>query len=443
MRLWRRVRRFAETVALASFSVSSAHAAFSFNDESWEGTSQFLAIARDELGSERTALVAQLNFDELSPRDGILILHPEVAVNYEEVSAFLRAGGRVAIVDDFGRGAELLERFQIHRIRAPLNPVQALRHNPSLAIAVPAVQNIEGQEQGRHPIASQVKELVTNHPTALSHPDLTTILTIPARGEPDATIAVTGIIVDRGRLFAMSDPSAFINLMLRYPGNRNFALGLIRYLVEDDSWGEREGKLYLLTNDFEQSGHYGGRKTVVDQLSSEVRNLKEATLEIRRKGLPELLAALLAALAGVLSVGFVAWIASRPYRRELPRYAREAPLATQGGVAGRAAALGAKTSHRALAVLELKSALVDGLCHQLGLAPETNLRQLLNEVARNDLLSRPSLRALQETLTYMNTVEDAVIGASPFRIGQARLKSVHATVMRLLKEVKASPGRNP
>ena len=48
-----------------------------------------------------------------------------------------------------------------------------------------------------------------------------------------------------GRLLAMADPSAFINLMLRYPGNRNFARGVLKYLLEDDSWGRRAGTLRI------------------------------------------------------------------------------------------------------------------------------------------------------------------------------------------------------
>ena len=42
---------------------------------------------------------------------------------------------------------------------------------------------------------------------------------------------MTGIIAKSGRLFAMGDPSVVINEMLRYPGNRAFASGLLKYLV--------------------------------------------------------------------------------------------------------------------------------------------------------------------------------------------------------------------
>src|SRR5690606_38042382 len=116
------------------------------------------------------------------------------------------AGGRLALLDDYGLGDRLLARYQIHRVQAPLRPELALRGKPHLAIAIPAVQTVAGQEQNRHPIVANVERLVTNHPTALTNPKLTPVLTIPAIGEPDATLAVTGVIAGRGRLFAMGDP---------------------------------------------------------------------------------------------------------------------------------------------------------------------------------------------------------------------------------------------
>ena len=52
------------------------------------------------------------------------------------------------------------------------------------------------------------------------------MLRIPANGEADVILAVAGQ-VGKGRLFAMGDPSATMNQMLRYPGNRAFVAGLV------------------------------------------------------------------------------------------------------------------------------------------------------------------------------------------------------------------------
>jgi hypothetical protein len=262
-----------------------AAAAFDLNDTSWEGGSELFELAKKKLGRERLEIAATLDYSKLTPKDGVVILHPDVPLDHEALSAFMRAGGRVAVLDDFGTGDSFLARFEIFRVSAPQTPARVLRDNPALPIAEPAVQLVAGQEQNRHPITQNVEGVVTNHPTVLTHRNLTAVLTIAARGEPNATLAVTGVIgpkvdaedpassrVPRGRLFAMGDPSSFINLMLRYPGNRRFAEGLLGYLIESDTWGEREGKLYFVANRFQQKGQFGDRGGVLS-------NMKQSLLD--------------------------------------------------------------------------------------------------------------------------------------------------------------------
>ncbi len=367
-----------------------AHASFAYKDATWEGTSQFLAMARARLGSERVRAVATLPWDEIQPADGVLILHPEREPDYRDVAAFLGAGGRLGVIDDYGKGDELLRRFRIHRVRAPANPKEPLRDNPNLPIAVPAVTT-----DGRtHPLVAGVERVVTNHPTGLETDpklDLTTVLELPAVGEPPTPLALIGVIGDTlrcglvsdgfgavsaapravdarcGRLFAMGDPSAFINLMLRYPGNRTFAEKLIDYLVADDSWGHRGGVLYLVANDFAERGSFGKQDGLSNAIDERLEALARLVADTRRDGLPGPLAlalgALVAAGASLWGVG----AATRRYRRALPRYARATPLVAQGGLAGRAAVLAADTTHRALTVLELKAALEESLRERTGI----------------------------------------------------------------------------
>jgi hypothetical protein len=156
--------------------------AFEFKDSEWEGTSELLEIARTELGKERVEILAAIDFERLTPADGVLVLHPDVELNPDEVAAFLVAGGRLALLDDHGKATGLLARYRIQRVNSPLRPAQSLRQNPDLAVAVPAVQSVAGVEQNRHPVVVGVDRLVTNHPTALLHPNLTPVLEIPAVG---------------------------------------------------------------------------------------------------------------------------------------------------------------------------------------------------------------------------------------------------------------------
>lgn len=417
-----------------------ARAAFEVNDSTWEGSSEFLEICRARLGAERVRLVAKLDYGVLTPADAVLVIHPEVDLDYDEVSAFLRAGGRYALLDDYGSGARLLERFDIQRVAAPARPAHALRSRADLAIAIPSVQMVAGQEQGRHPVVAEVDQLVTNHPTALQHPSLTPVLEIPALGEPPAALAVTGIIMKRGRLFAMGDPSVLINLMLRYPGNRAFASGLVDYLVADDDWGKRGGNLYVVVNRFEQQGSYGNGNSLGNQLLDSVRGVVDFVSDIHRRGLPEPLSLGLAALMCVGIAITIAMSSLKAYRRVRPRYASGTPLVAQGGVAGRAAVLAAPTTHRALAVLELKSGLCETLAARLGIDPRVGNDELCREVVRQGALSERSCRLLEGTLMEMNRAESATLSSLPLRIADGTLERLRHTVTSLLAEASERLG---
>lgn len=425
-----------------SFSIP-ARAAFDFNDTTWEGASDLLDAARAKLGRDRVVIAATLEYDKLKPEDGVLLLAPKTDLLHSEISAFLRAGGRLALVDDFGTGSALLERFQIHRIRAPTNPRDSLRQNRNLAIAVPAVQLVAGIEQGRHPVVADVDKLVTNHPTALMHPNLTPVLKIAAVGEPDATLAVTGIIVNRGRLFAMGDPSALINLMLRYPGNRSFAEGLIEYLVEDDSWGQRGGKLYLLANDFRQRGQYGGGTTLSEDAIDYLSGVTDVLDQVHDNGLPALAALLLAVVAAIFAVSWIGLNATRPYRRTTPRYAAPISLLAQGGVAGRAAVLAAPTTHRALALLELKSALEERLCGHLGLPQDAGVGRIVDQINRQGALSRRSSEELKAMFSELAKAETAIAASQPLRVTLPAIESMRKRVMKILAEIEQPARREP
>jgi len=217
---------------LLGWSPNARADAFDVADNSWEGGSELYAIARAELGSSRVKAVGVLDWNEVSEEDGVLVIHPLETLNASDATAFMKAGGRLAIVDDYGRGDETLRRFKIERTGIPARPVTALRNNPQLAIAEPVVETMDGRDYSLHPVVTGVQRLVTNHATGLIHPNLSPVLRIRAIGEDDVIIAVAGQ-VEEGRLFAMSDPSATINHMLRYPGNRAFVAGLVRYLAND------------------------------------------------------------------------------------------------------------------------------------------------------------------------------------------------------------------
>jgi len=409
---------------------------FDVSDSSWEGESELYALAQQELGKARVEVLAAVDYERLTKDDGLLVLHPEVELDYNELSAFLRAGGRMAVLDDRGEAAHFLARFQIHRVEAPRNPAQSLRDNPDLAIAVPAVEQVAGQEQNRHPVVAGVERVVTNHPTALVHPNLTQVLKIPALGEPDATLAVTGIIAKSGRLFAMGDPSVVINEMLRYPGNRTFAHGLLKYLVENDAGVSRGGKLYIVANEFAQRGHFGGTRGLLAEFSNVSEALAEFSSDLEKNGLPATLAL---ALAVFCAAGALAWAlsySSRLYRRSIPRYAVAPHLLAQGGLAGRAAVLSAPTTDPALVLIELRAALSEALCNALGLSRLSAPEQILAELSRKRLLDAQQVAQTERLFRELGTAQGALLSRRRLNLARARVAALGRKVMEILAEIE-------
>jgi len=437
-----KIRRLCQRIAIAAGLIclgltgSAGAKGFEVADTGWEGTSELYALAQQELGKAHVEVLASIDFERLGKDDGLLVLHPERELDYNELSAFLRAGGRMAVLDDRGEAAHFLARFQIHRVEAPRSPAQSLRDNPNLAIAVPAVEQVAGQEQNRHPVVAGVDRVVTNHPTALVHPNLTQVLKIPALGEPDATLAVTGIIAKSGRLFAMGDPSVVINEMLRYPGNRAFANGLLKYLVENDAGISRGGKLYILANEFGQKGHFGGSRGALGELSNLSDTLAEFASEVEKSGLPSSLSLALAVLA---SSGALLWAinySSRRYRRSVPRYALAPPLLAQGGLAGRAAVLSAATTDPALVLLELRAAMSEALAHRLGMSRLASPEQVVAELAKRHTFDAARVREIAELFKALGEGQAPILARKRMKFAKDRLAGLARKVMEILDEIE-------
>jgi hypothetical protein len=239
----------------------------------------------------------------------------------------------------------------------------------------------------------------------------------------------------------MSDPSVFINLMLRYPGNRALATGLVDYLLEDDTWGTRQGKLYIVTNDFQQVGHYGGTQSLGSELMDHVEGTLDMVREMHDDGLPSLLAQIFAALLALATAVWIFLVSARPYRRVNPRYASAQPLVAQAGLPGRAAVLAAPTTQRALVVLELKTALEEALRRHLGLGPGVHREALLQEMNRQNRLTQPSLAELSSLMSEMVRIEQSVASARPARVTNLQVEQMNVRMKRLLAELEESRGR--
>lgn len=366
--------------------------------QDWEGYAQLVQMAREELGASHVLTPGTLDYRKLDRTDGIVIVHPENALDVDELAAFMRAGGRVVLLDDYGTGDALLAHFGIRRVPLPQRPAEMLRGNPALAIAEGASAHATVRDVGR---------VVTNHATGLEHKALSPVLVVRGDGEPDVLVGVAGA-VGQGRLMAIGDSSVLMNSMLRYPGNHALGVSVIRYAVEDDVWGKRGGKLYVVANDFGQAGSYRGGGADESQVDDLRRVLEEALETLRHGGMPPLAAYLLALAVGL---GVIVWTsarAGRTHRSAKPRFMRPVPMVAQGGVAGHAAVLGAPGTRRALALLEMKSALEEDLAMRLGLERVPAPEALAARAHAEGLLDEEQSRALVRVLEMLVRVETSL-----------------------------------
>ncbi|HEX4445477.1 MAG TPA: DUF4350 domain-containing protein, partial [Polyangiaceae bacterium] len=274
-----------------------------------------------------------------------------------------------------------------------------------------------------------------NHAVGLQQEALSELLVVHGDGEPDVPLALAGS-VGRGHLVAVGDASVFINSMLRYPGNRALALSLLRYAVEDDVWGKRGGKVYIVSNDFETVGAFGDDSPAQAALS-EVRRAFAGTLDaLHREGMPPLAAYLAAVVVGA---GVVVWTGARAgktHKLVTPRFARPIPVVAQGGIAGHAAVLGAPGTSRALAILEMKSALEEELATRLGLqrAPPTD--QIVARLRAVRLLDEPGAVALSRLFAALARIETK-LARQHDGIALYRPSPSDAEVLRVAAEVRA------
>jgi hypothetical protein len=249
-------------------------------------------------------------------------------------------------------------------------------------------------------------------------------------------LAVAGQ-VGKGRLFAMGDPSAVINMMLRYPGNRSFARGLVRYLVDDDSWGTRQGKLVIVSNRFVEKGAYGAETASSRELAEWMRNLRGEVQRVSGEGLPRQAALVLAVAAAGMLLLWVASTASRRYQPPVPRYARSVPLLLQGGAAGRAAVLAAPSTHRGLVLLEQKDALEEEVGVLLGMDKPPTMNVLVDVLAQKRLVDAVLLAELKTVLLEMARVETAVSAGAPVRTPRSSLDRAERVVREVVAQVTA------
>jgi hypothetical protein len=388
-------------VAVVATAAARVAVAAPFDPESadWEGLDDFVRIAREEWPAERVHVPAEVRLGDLSPEDALVFVHPMGTVDPAEIESFIGAGGRVALLDDYGSGDRILAHFGIDRTALPSNPDRVLRSNPALALAERPLDRAPpiGLEELR-----AIEPVVVNHGSGVADTGLLPLLVVRGRGEPDALFAVAGVF-GKGRLLVAGDASIAINSMLRYPGNRSFVSAVVHYLAGRDGGARALGHLYVVVNDATVTGSFAS--------SDSTPSPAARALETLRRGLPP---PAVYAVAVATGLGIILWASSyvgRVYRDGTPRFARSLPLAAQGGFAGTAATWTQGAPEPALT--ELRRALEEQLAIRLTLERPVPHRDLAARLKSEGWLDAAQARELESLFATILRLEGA---------GQARTR---------------------
>ncbi|HEU0036792.1 MAG TPA: DUF4350 domain-containing protein [Kofleriaceae bacterium] len=241
------MRRALVTLALVAATAQPARADtgvdYDPTSQAWNGLSSFVGLA-EGMGFEVTP-VTSLEWSELSANEILVLVYPLQRVDPARLGAFVQAGGNVIIADDFGEGRDAMNGLGL--LRAESGSIRASRYQNDHLWAPIA------NARGDHPIANEVGDVVTNHPSALTHVEGAT--TVVAFDEGAVVVAGER---GSGRFVAVSDPSILINRMLQsFPGNVQLAANMLRWLDR----GGRARHVVLLRGDVPM---YGDPRPFID-----------------------------------------------------------------------------------------------------------------------------------------------------------------------------------
>ena len=205
---------------------------FHVGHKGWNGLSELKRLA-DDLGCP-LQVRRTLDWSSLDGQDVLIVLHPETELWDSATTAYLAAGGRMVIADDFGKSEKVLDSVGIHR-----KPRAGQRE----CVSIGRIRAAGGAARSRDITGKATSELPGNHSSYFSSSPPATYAFAPG-----ASLVIEAN-VGHGRLVAIADASVFINNMPELPGNREFAAHLIVDLCR-----LQQDHLVLLYGPFAQFG---------------------------------------------------------------------------------------------------------------------------------------------------------------------------------------------
>ncbi len=231
--------------AILFMLVLAASPAFGIEDYApasadWYGMQAFVQLG-ESLGFE-IVMSDTLDWSQLSVAEPVIIVYPRKDLNGDSLADWVGDGGRVLLLDDFGKSTSFLNRLNVTRIEPSLG---SLPHN-DFADELPAFPVFH--PQGRHPLIDGVETVVANHPSVISN-----------EGGPVIAFSAGGALVydmnlGDGKAILMSDSSLFINQMLGIADNAVLAQNSLEYICRN----ERPCRVHFFVGDFANVGTYKG-----------------------------------------------------------------------------------------------------------------------------------------------------------------------------------------
>lgn len=400
-------------VMMLRVEVASAQADYDPRSPAWNGTSELLRVATEadiDVRPTRT-----LDWDTLRPREAILVLYPTRSLGIADLSAFLEDGGKVAWLDDFGASEPFLEWFRFRRERR-VRGVPRAPELPELLLARP---------RSAHALAEGVDVLVTNIPSALSHPGLTPVFDFvpPGDAQPQGFLLVGQI--GQGKLVVGGDPSVLVNTMMRFPGNRQFARNLLTFLAD----GRR---VHLVWGDTRVTGIYRGRSRARTPVREAVNTLNDSLSALSRAlGAPSALRplAMLLSLAAACVAGALVW-----GRRPSERYGPRGPVGAAAGVAERVALYAAGKVNLLVPALRARNYFEQALLKGLGVRPPADVHALLRRSGTR--IGEAAARDGVALLTELDALRDAASDPSPPEVRPERFLSIWRRIDAILRALE-------
>lgn len=194
--------------------------------DAWNGLGYLLETARE--AHVQVEVSDRLDWSAVSSDEVLLVIAPNVGPgrNGSELRRFIQAGGRLIVADDFRAGDRWIRSFGMQLLQRPgpsKRYAAGVRHLPKLAGGTAL-----GEFLGYH-----VKDVVLNHPASL--------IATPVRGWQHRALGrfEDGVRAwameawrpgEQGRVLGVSDPSLFINAMVRrFYGNKQASANVLRF----------------------------------------------------------------------------------------------------------------------------------------------------------------------------------------------------------------------